>query len=72
MERVFIAGFALCLLFLVGCGGAIGTEAYLLSTTGELPPDLDNFIVQVHTLHLCVVFFIIFVCLPTLAKQWSK
>lgn len=45
MERVFIAGFVLCLLFLVGCGGAIGTEAYFLSTNGKLPPDLDNFIV---------------------------
>ena len=47
MERVFIAGFALCLLFLIGCGGAIGTEAYFLSTNGKLPPDLDNFIVTV-------------------------
>lgn len=47
MERVFIAGFALCLLFLVVCGCAIGVEAYFLSTSGKLPPDLDNFIVQV-------------------------
>lgn len=47
MERVFIAGFAVCLLFLVICGCAIGVEAYFLSTQGKLPPDLDNFIVQV-------------------------
>ncbi|CAM9203363.1 unnamed protein product [Scytosiphon promiscuus] len=46
MERVFIAGFALCLVFLVGCGCAIGVEAYFLSTAGKLPPDLDNFIVN--------------------------
>ena len=47
MERVFIAGFALCLVFLVFCGCAIGVEAYFLSTQGKLPPDLDDFIVQV-------------------------
>eukprot|EP00903_Cladosiphon_okamuranus_P012716 g11888.t1 len=46
MERVFIAGFALCLVFLVFCGCAIGVEAYFLSTQGKLPPDLDDFIVQ--------------------------
>eukprot|EP00752_Nemacystus_decipiens_P005577 g5046.t1 len=46
MERVFIAGFALCLVFLVFCGCAIGVEAYFLSTQGKLPPDLDEFIVQ--------------------------
>ncbi|CAN0109036.1 unnamed protein product, partial [Ectocarpus fasciculatus] len=45
MERVFIAGFAVCLLFLVACGCAIGVEAYFLSTNGKLPPDLDKFIV---------------------------
>ncbi|CAN0277025.1 unnamed protein product [Ectocarpus sp. 6 AP-2014] len=45
MERVFIAGFAVCLLFLVACGCAIGVEAYFLSTNGKLPPDLDSFIV---------------------------
>lgn len=47
MEKVFTGGFALCLLFLVGCGCAIGADAYFLSTSGELPPELDSFIVQV-------------------------
>lgn len=47
MERVFIAGFALCLVFLVFCGCAIGVEAYFLSTQAKLPPDLDDFIVNV-------------------------
>ncbi|CAN0098312.1 unnamed protein product [Pylaiella littoralis] len=46
LERVFIAGFLGCLLFLVACGCAIGVEAYFLSTSGKLPPDLDQFIVQ--------------------------
>lgn len=59
MERVFIAGFVLCLLFLVGCGGAIGTEAYFLSTNGKLPPDLDNFIVTVRTLDIDIHFLLV-------------
>lgn len=57
MERVFVAGFVICLLFLVACGCAIGTEAYMLSTNGKLPPDLDNFIVQVGYNHqMCLLF----------------
>lgn len=47
MEKVFIGGFVLCLSFLVACGGAIGVEAYFVSTNGVLPPELDKFIVTV-------------------------
>ena len=47
IERFLIGGFGLCLLVLIGCGIAIAAEAYFLSTEGKLPPDLDNFVVQV-------------------------
>lgn len=47
LERFFIVGFTLCLLFLVAVGLSIATEAYFKATTGELPQELDNFIVQV-------------------------
>lgn len=46
LERFFIVGFTLCLLFLVAVGLSIATEAYFKATTGELPQELDNFIVQ--------------------------
>lgn len=47
LERVLIAGFVLCLSVFVFSGVIIGLEAYQMATTGKLPQDLDDILVQV-------------------------
>lgn len=47
LERFLIAGFLLCLSLLVVSGVIIGMEAYEMATSGQLPKDLDEFLVKV-------------------------